>query len=57
MKQDSAAGPDGILKKHVTPPITQEILRLFYCLITACGVQPSMWKEHRTTLLLKQGKD
>jgi hypothetical protein len=57
MKQDSAAGPDGILKKHVAPQITQEILRLFYCLITACGLQPSMWKEHRTTLLLKQGKD
>jgi uncharacterized C2H2 Zn-finger protein len=57
MKQDTAAGPDGILKKHVTPPMTQEILRLFYCLITACGLQPSMWKEHRTKLLLKQGKD
>jgi hypothetical protein len=57
MKRDTAAGPDGILKKHVTQAVTQEILRLLYCLITACGLQPSMRKEHRTTLLLKQGKD
>jgi hypothetical protein len=50
-------GPDGILRKHFTKPDTQEVLRLFYCLITACGTQPNDWRENRTKLLLKDGKD
>jgi hypothetical protein len=57
MKSDTAAGPDGILRKHTTKPGTQEILRLFYSLITACGLQPNMWREHRTSLLLQEGKN
>ena len=36
---------------------TQEILKLFYTFITACGRQPTAWKENRTILLLKEGKD
>jgi hypothetical protein len=30
IKRDTAAVPDGILRKHVTKPDTQEVLRLFY---------------------------
>jgi hypothetical protein len=57
MKRDTAAGPDGILRKHVASREIRELLRLFYCFITACDQQPSSWKKNRTTLLLKQGKD
>jgi hypothetical protein len=57
MKRNTAAGPDGITRAKVTRPEVQEILRLFYSLITACSLQPQQWNEHRTTLLLKEGKD
>jgi hypothetical protein len=57
MKWDTAAGPDGILRKRVSKPGSQEILCMFYSLIRACGLQPSKWREHQTTLLLKEGKD
>jgi hypothetical protein len=50
-KQNTAAGLDGITNLG-----TQEVLRLFFHFITACGYQPTSWKSHRT-LLLKQGKD
>jgi hypothetical protein len=56
-KRNTAAGPDGILRKHITDPGTQEVLRLFYNFITACGRQPTRWKSHKTILLPKRGKD
>jgi hypothetical protein len=56
IKRDTAAVPDGILRKHVMTPDTLEVLRLSYCLITACGTQPTAWSENLTTLLLKDGK-
>jgi hypothetical protein len=57
VKRDTAAGPDKILRKHISRSEIQEALRLFFSLITACGRQPSSWKKNRTTLLLKEGKD
>jgi ribosomal protein S15P/S13E len=57
IKQNTATGPDGILRKHIINPGTQEVLRLFFNFVTACGHQPTCWKCYRTTLLLKQGKD
>jgi hypothetical protein len=33
------------------------VLRLFFNFIIACGHQPTHWKNHRTTPLLKEGKD
>jgi hypothetical protein len=56
MKGNTAAGPDGVKKEHITRAITQEILRQLYTLITVCGRQPTTWRENKTTLLLKQGK-
>jgi hypothetical protein len=41
IKQNTAAGPDGILRKHVLNLGTQEVLRLFFNFITACGHQPT----------------
>jgi hypothetical protein len=55
-KTNTAAGPNGLTKKHVKDARIQEILRLFYVFITACGRQPTAWRENRT-LLPKQGKD
>jgi hypothetical protein len=55
-KGNTAAGPNGVKKDHITRAITQEILRRLYTLITVCGRQPTAWRENRTTLLLKQGK-
>jgi hypothetical protein len=55
-KRDTAAGPDEIMRKHVTWPEIQESLRLVVCFVIACGHQPISWKRHRTNLL-KQGKD
>jgi hypothetical protein len=52
-----AAGPDGISKKQINKPEVQEMLRLLFCLITACSQQPSAWKQNRTTLILKERKD
>jgi hypothetical protein len=57
MKKNTTAGPDEILRKHVMRLGTQEIQRLFFSLINACGNQPSMRGNHLTTLLLKEGKD
>jgi hypothetical protein len=57
LKRDTAAGPDKILRKHISRSDIQEALRLFFSFITACGRQPSSWKKNRTTLLLKEGKD
>jgi hypothetical protein len=57
MKKCTAAGTDEVLRKHVMHLGTQEILRVLFSLITACGIQPSMWRNHGTTLLLKEGKD
>jgi hypothetical protein len=56
-KRNTAAGPDGIVKKHIINPGIHQVLRLFFNFITACGHQPTRWKSHRTTLLLKEGKD
>jgi hypothetical protein len=57
LKRDTVAGPDKISRKHITGSDIQEVLRLFFCFITACGRQPSSWKQNRTALLLKEGKD
>jgi hypothetical protein len=56
-KKDTAAGPDGVLKKHIDSPEIQETLRMLFCLLTACGMQASAWKENRTILIPKEGKD
>jgi hypothetical protein len=57
LKKDTAARPDGVLRKHIENPDIQETLRLLFCLLTACGKQPSAWKENRTILIPKEGKD
>jgi hypothetical protein len=57
MKKCTAAGTNGVLRKHVMHLGNQEILRLFFSLIIPCGIQPTMWRNHRTTLLLKEGKN
>jgi hypothetical protein len=56
MKKSTATGPDGILRKHVMHLGTQEILRLFFSLITPCGIPPTMWRNHGTLSYLKKGK-
>jgi hypothetical protein len=55
--KNTTAGPDGLTKENIEGPRSQEIIRLLYVFITACGKQPTAWKENRTVLLLKQGKD
>jgi hypothetical protein len=56
-KTNTAAGPDGLSKNHIKTARIQEILRLLYVFITACGRQPTAWRENRTILLPKEGKD
>jgi hypothetical protein len=55
-KGNTAAGPDGVKRNHITKGSIQDILRLLYTLITVYGRQPTAWRENQTTLLLKQGK-
>jgi hypothetical protein len=55
-KGNTAAGPDGVKKDHITKASLQDILRLLYTLITVYGKQPKACRENQTTLLLKQGK-
>jgi hypothetical protein len=54
---DTAAGPDGIIKKDLQQKGTREILALLFTLITTNGEQPSSWKINRTKLILKPGKE
>jgi hypothetical protein len=57
LKKNTAAGPDGIRKDYIMKYETQEMLRLLFSFLTACGQQPSAWRMNRTTLILKEGKD
>jgi hypothetical protein len=54
---NTAGGPDGLSKNHIKMARIQEILRLLYVFIMACGRQPTAWRENRTKLLPKESKD
>ncbi|KAH0818596.1 hypothetical protein GEV33_004195 [Tenebrio molitor] len=56
-KYKSAAGPDGIQKRHINHWPVTEILYLLFNYILCCVKQPSQWRKNRTRLLLKYGKD
>jgi hypothetical protein len=56
-KYKSAAGPDGIQKRHINHWPVTEILHLLFNYILCCVKQPSQWRKNRTRLLLKDGKD
>jgi hypothetical protein len=51
MKQGYSGGARQNLEETLTQLETQEVLRLFFCFITACGLQPSVWKDHQTIRL------
>jgi hypothetical protein len=57
LKKDTAPGPDGIKKAHITSRTTLEILRLYFNLVLVSKTQPTEWRQNRTRLLLKEGKD
>jgi hypothetical protein len=56
-KIKSAAGPDGIQKRHLNRWTVHEILHLLFNLLMCCTMQPTQWRMNRTQLLLKRGKD
>jgi hypothetical protein len=53
VKNDTAAGPDGIRKNNVT---AREIIRLLFNVILVVGEQPQNWGINRTTLTAKDDK-
>jgi hypothetical protein len=57
MRKGTASGPDGIKKAHITSRTTVEILRLYYSLLLVSKAQPTEWRQNRTRLVLKEGKD
>jgi len=56
MKNGSAPGPDGMEKKHINQSDTRETLRLLFNLLITQR-QPRSWKENKTILIPKLGKD
>jgi len=56
-RQNTASGPDGIQRKHLTGSDTKEILRILYNIILVSKIQPRAWNTNRTILIPKQGKD
>jgi hypothetical protein len=57
LKKDTAPGPDGIKKAHITSRTTVKILRLYFNLALVSKTQPTEWRQNRTRLILKEGKD
>lgn len=53
----SAAGPDGITKGCISARSDREIIRLLFNLVIVAGVQPTLWKKNRTTLIRKERRD
>ena len=56
-RQNTASGPDGIQRKHLTGQDIKELLRILYNLILVSKIQPTAWNANRTILIPKQGKD
>jgi hypothetical protein len=56
IRKKAAAGPDGLLKEHLMVPGLPVILTKIFniCLYSSC--YPSIWKNNRTTLILKSKK-
>jgi hypothetical protein len=56
-RRNTASGPDGIQRKHLTGQDMNEILRILYNIILVSKIQPTAWNANRTILIPKQGKD
>jgi len=56
-RHNTASGPDGIQRKHITGQDIKELLRILYNLILVSKIQPTAWNANRTILIPKQGKD
>jgi hypothetical protein len=57
MKNGSAPGPDGMVKTDINSNGTKEALRPFFNFIYIAQRQPTSWKENKTVLIPKPGKD
>jgi hypothetical protein len=56
-RHNTASGPDGIQRKHLTGQDMKEVLRILYNLILVSKIQPTAWNTNRTILIPKQGKN
>ena len=56
-RHNTASGPDGIQRKHITGLDMREILRILFNIIMVSKIQPKAWNTNRTILIPKQGKD
>ncbi|KAL0103857.1 hypothetical protein PUN28_017894 [Cardiocondyla obscurior] len=56
-KKATAPGPDKIKKADLLGPYKCELLAGMFNLMLAAGALPSAWKNNRTTLIPKEGKD
>ncbi|XP_021942003.1 uncharacterized protein LOC110841004, partial [Zootermopsis nevadensis] len=57
MKRSTAAGPDGIKPDALGNKVSRRVLCALYNLILLSGHLPSAWRQNRTTLIPKEGKD
>jgi hypothetical protein len=57
MKNLSAPGPDGMEKKNINTNDTREAIRLFFNPILVAQKQPRNWKQNKTILIQKPGKN
>jgi len=58
VKGNSAAGPDGVVKRHLKEsPGVPNVLAKIFNLLLASGKYPEQWLKNRTTLIPKPNKD
>jgi hypothetical protein len=56
-RSNTAPGPDGLERKHVSTPDAKEMIRILFNLILTTSILPSAWDTNRTILIPKQGND
>jgi Reverse transcriptase (RNA-dependent DNA polymerase) len=55
--KSSAPGKDGLKKANLTGAVKANIMSLFFTLCLLNNLIPTAWRENRTTLIPKEGKD
>ena len=57
IRNKTAAGPDGLEKKHLQIPGLTQVLALFFNILLYASDYPENWRMNRTTLIPKPNKD
>jgi len=55
--KNSAPGKDGLKRAQLAGPEKANLLSVYYTVCLRSGLMPTAWKENRTTMIPKEGKD